>query len=523
MELPSKVGGRAGLPIKAAIALILTFMVLFTLIAGALIYQGYRDTEIRAAETATSAAQAVAINTGWIVEVAGQALQRMDSALGANPEDRATNAYSEIRDALNGLPVGAKAYIYTPDGKPLFSTDPELPTTDVREWEQFTEPASGKKFHTSALQVDTNDDQTFSFSRRVDRRGEFAGVAVISFRVSLLTSLWTALDLDAGSAISIVREDGMLVARYPFADGPVDLSEHAMFTEHLPQSREGTYSSAASPVDGVPRVVGFRGVDGTELIAVASIDRAEILARFWRNVLVFLALVVPVLLALAGAAFWIIRLLQRDLLRQAELSLALETNTMLFREIHHRVKNNLQSMHSLVRMQNLSPAAKTDLQSRFVAMAAVHEHMYQHDAYAQLDAPTFIASVATPVIQAYGSQAALELDIDPIGISHDQATPLALLINEVMTNSLKYAFGGRTDGIIRVSLKSRPEGGEALVIADNGSGFVMGRVSSGMGSRLIKGVVSQLGGSFSYRFESGTVFSAELNLVQQGEPARAHG
>jgi two-component sensor histidine kinase len=275
-------------------------------------------------------------------------------------------------------------------------------------------------------------------------------------------------------------------------------------------------------VDGAQRVVGFRKVDGTELVALASVGMGEVLSRFWRNVSIFLALVVPALLALTGAAIWIIRLLQRDAHRQADLAAALATNTMLFREIHHRVKNNLQSMHALVRMQNLPADTKIDLQSRFVAMAAVHEHMYQYDAYAQLDAPTFIASVAEPVVQAYGSQVALELDVDPIAISHDQATPLALLINEVMTNALKYAFADRTDGTIRLELKAQVEGGAMLLIADNGSGFDHENIQAGMGSRLVKGVVAQLNGTYSYRHAGGTVFCAELGLISPTEHALKH-
>jgi hypothetical protein len=207
----------------------------------------------------------VAINTVWIVEVAGQALRRMDSALGADPQDRATTAYADIRDALNGLPVSAQAYIVAPDGETLYSTDPSVQPIDVRDREYFSAPASGQRFYTSSLMVSRlNDQQIFTFSRRIERRGDFAGVAIISFEVALLSELWTALDLDAESTISMVREDGMLVARYPFADGPLDLSEHVLFAEHLPQGSEGTYSSAASPVDGAQRVVGFRKVNGTE-------------------------------------------------------------------------------------------------------------------------------------------------------------------------------------------------------------------------------------------------------------------
>lgn len=511
------VATKTALSTKAAIVLVTIFLALMGGTIGYLVVQGYRDTQDRASEKAAAGAQALAINTGWVVEVASRALRSMDSALGPFPERGESETTKSVSEALQSLPVSAKAYIIGPDGRALYSTDQELVDIDVRDRSYFAIPATGQGFYTSELLTSRlNGAQIFVFSRRIERRGEFAGVAVISFEVALLADMWSALDLDPGSTVSLIRSDGKLVARYPFADGPLDLSDHVLFTQYLPQSDVGTYSSAASPVDGVPRVVGYRRVIGTELVALASVGMTEVLARFWRNVGIFLGLVLPVLLALAAAALWIIRLLQRDAGKQAELARALETNTMLFREIHHRVKNNLQSMQSLVRMQELTPTSKQDLQSRFIAMAAVHEHMYQHDAYAELDAPSFIASVAEPIITAYGSQVELSLDIDQVPISHDYATPVALLINEVITNALKYAFIAHETGRISVTLRRLGGGRAMLEVADNGAGFDQDAVKPGMGSRLIKGMVHQLDGTYRYRKDSGTIFEAEIILAEPG-------
>ena len=501
---------------RAAIAFIIATLLVYSAIVGSLIYQGFNDAENRAEASAFAAAKAVQINTGWIVEVATQALRRMDSALGRDIQSNNSSTLSSVRDALEGLPASAKAYIVASDGRTLYTTDPSFVDIDIRDREYFTAPAAGKGFFTSSLLISRQDgSQIFTFSRRLERNGEFIGVAIISFDAALLGDLLESLDLGSGSTISILRSDGMLVARHPPADAPLDLSEYVLFTDLLPRAKSGVYTNW-SPADGVQRIVGYRTIPATDLVALASVGTAETIGSFWRRVWTFLAIVAPVILALTLSAIWIIRLLQQDQRRHDELKAALATNTMLFREIHHRVKNNMQSMQSLVRMQNLPDDVKTDIQLRFAAMSAVHEHMYNYDAYATLHAPAFIAAITETLCTAYGSSAKLSLDIDPLSISHERATPLALLINEVVTNALKYADPGESEAKISISLKSFGKDLAKLVIADNGSGFDVATGPTGMGTKIIRGMVMQLGGSCNYTFDGGTVFSAEIHLGAVG-------
>lgn len=497
---------------RAAIAFIVTTLLIYAAIIGAGVYQGIDEQQDRAEATATAAAKAVTINTGWIVEVAAQALRRMDSALGREIQPNVTSTLGNLQDALDGLPATAKAYIVAADGKTLYTSDPDFVDIDIRDREYFAEPAAGKHFFTSSLLISRLDgSEIFAFSRRLERQGVFIGVAIISFDAVLLKGLLESLDLGAGSTISLLRSDGMLVARYPPADGTLDLSNHKLFTDLLPESDAGVYT-AKSPLDGIKRVVSYQTVTGTDLLALASVSTAETMWRFWRRVWIFLLIVVPTTFALALSAIWIIRLLQKDGRRREELESALATNTMLFREIHHRVKNNMQSMQSLIRMQDLPETTKTDIQLRFAAMSAVHEHMYSQDAYVALDAPAFIASVTKTLFQAYGSSAELTLDIDPLLVSHERATPLALLITEVVTNAFKHAQPDETDATISISLKGVSSDVANLVISDNGPGFDPETVNKRMGSKIIRAMVMQLEGTYHYKFENGTVFSAEVNI-----------
>ena len=84
------------------------------------------------------------------------------------------------------------------------------------------------------------------FSKRLVRDGKFAGVAVVSFNVTLFSEIWASLGFDKESTVSIFRDDGQLVARYPLADGPLDLGKYVLFTDYLPKSPSGVYS-AISP------------------------------------------------------------------------------------------------------------------------------------------------------------------------------------------------------------------------------------------------------------------------------------
>jgi two-component sensor histidine kinase len=302
--------------------------------------------------------------------------------------------------------------------------------------------------------------------------------------------------------ISLVRDDGQLVARYPFAPGPQDARDGPLFTTYLKEAPSGTYETT-SPLDGVARVVGYRTIEGTGLIAVAAVGATESMATFWRNTATTLLLAVPSAAGLAVVSIWIALLLHRDAKRREDLTRALDTNRLLFREIHHRVKNNLQSIQSLVTLQNIPAEAKLDMRSRIAAMAAVHEHLYRSDHYDQVEAAQYIPAIVDPLVHTYGADRKVEYRIESLTIDHDHATPLGLLVNELVSNALKYAFQGRDDGTISIQLERSESGWARLTVADDGVGFDPEAVVSGMGSRLIAGIAAQLQGTSRYERNEG--------------------
>lgn len=196
------------------------------------------------------------------------------------------------------------------------------------------------------------------------------------------------------------------------------------------------------------------------------------------------------------------------------LQTALDKNELLLREIHHRVKNNLQSVMSLIRV-HLKPGEQSQaLSDRIKAMVAVHELIYQHDAFEALDAAQLVRRVTENVISAYGSGVGVDFDLAPLYVSNDRATALALLVNEVVSNSLKYAFEGQDRGRIQVRLHTEDTGDmSVLEVSDDGIGFDTAIAVKGTGTKLMKGSIRQLDGSYTLDGSDGTHFSARLKLI----------
>ncbi|HTV70117.1 MAG TPA: cache domain-containing protein [Rhizobiaceae bacterium] len=509
---------------KAAIWLISALFLLFLLVLVFSTLQGRREAQRRAEDRAFAASEVVATNARWIVELSQQALRRIDEALGPDIDNRKSDTVTNINDAVDSLPGIVKAYVVTADGRTLYSTDPGVQPIDIRDRPYFADLAKGAPWYVSPLLVSRlNGDQIFVFSRRLERDGQFVGAAIISFNVLVLADIWRSLQFDADSTVGLIRDDGQLIARYPLAEGPLDMSGYVLFTDYLKRNREGIYT-AVSPADGVQRFVGYRRVEGTSLIAVASVSAASAFVPFWRSTLTTLALALPALLALGGAAWWIAHLLRQDTKRQIELARAMEANQLLFKDIHHRVKNNLQSVQSLVRMQPIPAEVKADLQRRIAAMTAVHEHIYRLDQYVEVDAQLLLPAIVEPLVTTFGQDVKVDFNIDPLEVERDAATPLALLVNELVTNSLKYAFAERGSGTIKLALKDQGDGRVQLVISDDGVGFEPEASSTGMGSRLIKAMVLQLDGTYSYRVDGGTIFEADLAIRSAAQqPIRVAG
>jgi two-component sensor histidine kinase len=198
---------------------------------------------------------------------------------------------------------------------------------------------------------------------------------------------------------------------------------------------------------------------------------------------------------------------QTELLRQRE--------TML-REIHHRVKNNMQVMSSLLSLQSRvasNPETSRMLeenQNRIQSMALLHELLYQSDDLALVDFPKYIRRMVEHLFRFYGvdnRRIRLHCELDPVGLELDDALPCGLLISEVISNCLKHAFPEGRTGDVRILLRRRSPTTVALLISDTGVGLpanLDSTTSRSLGLRLVRALADQLRGSLDIRSQGGT-------------------
>jgi PAS domain S-box-containing protein len=199
------------------------------------------------------------------------------------------------------------------------------------------------------------------------------------------------------------------------------------------------------------------------------------------------------------------------------LESAVAEKTVLLREIHHRVKNNLAVIASLLSMgadSTVSAEAKTALgesQQRVYSMALIHEHLYGTSHLDRINFSEYAGQLASGLFSALVAEPgriSLVMDVDPIEIGIERAVPCALIINELLSNAFKYAFPDGRSGKVRVSLHEREAESLELRIEDDGIGLPAGRLlepnTKSLGLRIIRILTKQLEGSIEQQAGPGT-------------------
>jgi PAS domain S-box-containing protein len=226
---------------------------------------------------------------------------------------------------------------------------------------------------------------------------------------------------------------------------------------------------------------------------------------------------------------------------EEELQTSLHEKAVLLKEIHHRVKNNIQVISSLVSLQAdgmQDPALRgmlQDLRDRVRSMALVHEKLYQSESLARVEFAEYARSLLNYLWRAHGDMAAhvhLHLDLQPLLVSVEAAVPCGLILNELAGNALKHAFPpqdreGKKDEdrgdpepcTVRVTLGTAPDGRVALRVRDNGTGLPAGfdwQQTRSLGMRLVQMLTEQLGGTVEIQNHEGrgTEYEVLFNAVR---------
>jgi PAS domain S-box-containing protein len=208
--------------------------------------------------------------------------------------------------------------------------------------------------------------------------------------------------------------------------------------------------------------------------------------------------------------------------RGERLGASLGEKEVLLKEIHHRVKNNMQVISSLVSLQaeelrdTVPRAIFQDLTHRVRSMALVHEKLYQSADLARVEFAEYLRSLLSYLWRAYGTEASgvrLILDLEPVMLSVNTAVPFGLILNELVGNALKHAFRARAEGEVIVSLRGGVPGRVRLSVRDNGTGLPAGfdwRQARSLGLRLVQMLAGQLHAAVEVSSAGGTEFMISL-------------
>jgi two-component sensor histidine kinase len=203
---------------------------------------------------------------------------------------------------------------------------------------------------------------------------------------------------------------------------------------------------------------------------------------------------------------------------QEQIKASLNEKEVLLKEIHHRVKNNMQIITSLLNLQSRYVKDKHDLeifmdsQNRVKSMALIHEELYQSEDLAGIDFADYVQKLASHLFSLYSVSTAvikLSINIKDVLLDINTAIPCGLIINELVSNSLKYAFPDGQEGEIRIKLYASKDDTFSLIVHDNGIGLSEDldfRDTESLGLQLVTSLVEQLEGTIELDRSEGTAF-----------------
>jgi PAS domain S-box-containing protein len=274
------------------------------------------------------------------------------------------------------------------------------------------------------------------------------------------------------------------------------------------------YHGRTEPCTVCPSVEAFRtGQAAFEIVPKTGPDGVRL---GWQDLYAF-----PMIDADTGAIKGVIEYV-RDIterMRAEEaLKASLREKEVLLKEIHHRVKNNMQVISSLLSLQSRhleDPKAIgmfKDSQHRIRSMALVHEKLYQSKDLSRIDFGQYLQNLVVYLVHSYqvdSGRVQLKIDVREAALDINTAIPCGLVVNELVTNALKHAFPGGRKGEVRVTLRPGADGRFTLTVGDNGVGWPRGadfRKTDTLGMQLVTMLVDQLDGEIELKKKPGTVF-----------------
>lgn len=195
-------------------------------------------------------------------------------------------------------------------------------------------------------------------------------------------------------------------------------------------------------------------------------------------------------------------------------------NELLLKEIHHRVKNNLEMVKSLISLQSaqMEDSASKDAmiasQNRVQSMGIIHQKLYQGKNLGSIEMKDYFLNLSEGILDTFNAdnKVKIECAMNNLDLDVDTAVPIGLIVNELLTNALKYAFPDDKKGLISISLEKTKDNHLKLKVADNGIGKVEGLApkGTGFGTQLVSLLTQQLNGKMTERNKNGTLLEFDF-------------
>ena len=405
---------------------------------------------------------------------------------------------------------------------------------------------------TTGVQSQASGEAIMVMSRSIlDPAGNMEGVAMVSFNLEALANYFANLaPVEYGSVFQLIADDGRVLVD---VSPPPDLSQRYIEPDLWGQIKKARLDVAVyQSIDQTPRIWAHRPIPGTDLFIRVGTDREQI-TRKWNQDLADYAMVgLVAFVALLGLTGIAVRYADREeaalndlrmfntVLEQRvsertqkletltqELQQSVDDKTVLLREVHHRVKNNLQVVASMVRLSShhvhdsLARGVFAEIARRIRAIGLVHQTIYEQEAASAVSVQSYLQRLAMLEGDVYGigdrgimieTRGEGELDLNT-------AISMGLVVSEALANAIKHAFPDGQRGVITI-IASASEQEWKVTVADNGVGFD-NELDAGTGIRLIQALAGQMRGTVRFVSDGGTRVEMRFPILRN--PAELFG
>lgn len=469
---------------------------------------------------------------------------------------QAANCGSLLANSIKPFTLYGYLALFDPQGNPRCYSTAGEPLSNIADQPWFRETLETAKSSTSGYLLLPNlQEPGFVVTRPViDEGGAVTGVLALGIRLKFMAAVTDEAGLPPTSVVYLLDRYGHVLSSF---DGSGSDSDAAAPDSELLAAIAGRGLSEFEALgeDGVLRLYAAAALPYYDLHVLFGLSRGQALDPVWWKVAVQVLVVVAswilaILCAWIGTRWVVTRWTDRltdaahamtagdlraranlagapdEILllgqtlasfaerierREAELHTALAQQRTMLREVHHRVKNNLQTVTSLLNLHAKGPRAEgarqvfSDVQTRINALALVHRHIYESEDMRAVALRPFLGNLCKLIQDGTGirpTHVRLKVDVAELSLPGDTAVPISLLVTEFLTNAFKHGFPDGRSGAIEVTLRLEDRDRVVLIIADDGVGmerrFAEVGAEGGIGFSLIRAFVKQLDGELEF-------------------------